>query len=142
MECNTVSLIPRTSQFLSFSWSCTIMHRSRRGGKSGSIHYVNDIRWKLRGRIYNVPGSFLGFPKTVHSLSFPSCAQPPPRWVPQTPRSGNLGYGPVVYVSLSSSIITTQQHGERDSKEAGKQLSSFTNLGGSANVIPCGQVAR
>jgi len=49
--------------------------------------------------------------------------------------SGYPSYGPVVYVSLSSSIITTQQHGQRDSKEAGRQLSSFTNLGGSANEI-------
>jgi len=33
-------------------------------------------------------------------------------------------------MNLSSSIITTQQHGERDSKEAGRQLSSFTKFEG------------
>jgi len=60
---------------------------------------------------------------------------PTPVLGPTNSPSGYPGYGPVVYVSLSSSIITTQQHGERDSKEAGRQLSSFTNLGGSANEI-------
>jgi len=36
---------------------------------------------EVRGHIYDLPGPFLGFPKMVHSLSFPSCTQPPPCWV-------------------------------------------------------------
>jgi len=89
---------------------------------------------EVRGHIYDVPRSFLAFPKMVHSLSFPSCTQPPHAGSHKPP-SENPGYGPVVNVSLSSSIITTQQHGERDSKEAGRQLSSFTNLGDTVTLL-------
>ena len=146
MECNTVSLVPRTTQFLSFSWSCTMMHRSGEGGGLGA-----SIMWMIsggRGRIYDAPGPFLGFQKwyilpPIHRRGClvgwnSTLLHPPtPGLGPTNPPSGNPGYGPVAYVSLSSSISTTQQHGEKDSKEAGRQLSSFTNLGGSANVIPC-----
>ena len=143
MECNTVSLVPRTTHFLLFSWSCIIMHRSGRVGKSGSIHYVNDIRWKrtylwctraipkLSKMVYSPPIHRWGY---LVGWNSPLLHPPTPVLGPTNPPSENLGYGPV---SLSSSIITTQQHGERNSKEAGRQLSSFTNLGGSANAIPC-----
>jgi len=101
-----------------------------------------------RGHIYDAPGPFLGFQKwyilfPIHRWGFlvgwnsHLLHLPTPVLGPTNPPSGNPGYGPVVYVTLSSSIVTTQQHGERNSKEAGRQLSSFTNLGGSANAIPC-----
>ena len=78
---------------------------------------------RLSKMVYSPPNTQMGLSSGVE---LPLLHPPTPVLGPTNPPSGNLGYGPVVYVSLSSSIITTQQHGQRDSKEAGRQLSSFT----------------